>query len=146
MSKRSKPTYDWSDFDFDQSAPDFEPVRRVDLEEAETSAALLSQTRTPDGFIDMNQDAEIVAAGRHHDGTPLHVLQDNSQVARVVARQVHSLDLRRLAVKGGVAVSLRIDGVEQLRSPVMSDEQADLLEARHRRALHGYAADTDPAA
>jgi hypothetical protein len=146
MSKRQKTKpYDWSDFQFDQSAPDFEQVRRVDLEDSETPAALLAQTRPPEGFADMNCDTEIVAAGRNYDGTPLYLRQDNTLAARVVSKQLRSLDMRRLPVRGGVVVSLRIDGVERLRSPVMSEEQADQLEAIHRVTLHAYAAANDQA-
>ncbi len=137
---RDNPRGKNGDFQFDQTLPDFEPVRRVDLEDADTPADMLAQTRPPAGYVDMDQSAEIVPAGRDHDGTPRFLRQDGSLLAHVSAGELHSLTLRREPARGGIVVSMRIDGVEVMRSAVMPDEEADHREPEHRAALNAYAA------
>ncbi|WP_062223177.1 hypothetical protein [Aureimonas sp. D3] len=141
MSRRQKTKrYDWSDFNFDQSAPDFEPVRRVDLEDSETPADVLAQTRTPAGFVDRERDAQLLPTTRAYDGTPTYLADRNTHAAQVVDGVKASCSMPRIAVRGGVAFSLRLNGVEFLRSKTMSDEEADQSEPGFRAALYALAA------
>jgi len=141
MSKRQKKKpYDWSDFNFDQSAPDFEPVRRVDLEDSETPADVLAQTRTPAGFVDRERDAQLLPTARAYDGTPTYLADKNTHAAQVIDGVKASCSMPRIAVRGGVAFSLRVNGVEFARSIVMTDEEADRREPFYRASLYAYAA------
>lgn len=145
MSKRQKTKpFDWSDFQFDQSLPDFERVRRVDLEDAETPADVLSQTRLPSGMIDRQRDLELVPTGRNADGIALRTLAANSQSARIADGRAIPVSLDRVPIKGGIAVVARIGKREIFRSPAMSEEEADLQEAAFHEALSAFASAAAP--
>lgn len=117
--------------DFDQSRPDFE--------DADTAANFLAGARPPAGCIDLDRDAEIVPAGRDHEGVALHLKSQGSTLARVVRGEVRALSVRRVAVEGGVAIEGRFGGEVAFTSPAMSDEDADRIEPAYRDALTTYA-------